>query len=105
MWLLRRRRRYRVEGASMEPLLHSGDEVLIAPHASIDVGDIVVARHPYRDDVILIKYIDHFDAKGQAHLLGTHLAESTDSRSQGNVPSSRILGKVMSRFPPLPSSH
>lgn len=82
----------------MGPLLRSGDEVLINPRAGIREGDIVVAQHPFRGDVIWIKVVDHFDDKGRAHLLGTCPEQSTDSRTQGNVSKDRILGKVTSRL-------
>ncbi|MEM9452425.1 MAG: S26 family signal peptidase, partial [Cyanobacteria bacterium P01_E01_bin.6] len=49
-WVTRKRRRFRVTGQSMVPLLHPGEEVLIDPLAYInhspEPGDIVVAEHP-----------------------------------------------------------
>ena len=97
-WILRRRRRFRVSGNSMLPLLAPDDEVLIDPKGSVGEGDIVIARHPYRDDVIWVKCLKMFDELGQAHLEGLNPAESTDSRSQGAVPRDLIIGRVTSRF-------
>lgn len=83
----------------MWPLLKPGDEILIKTNGPVKVGDIVVAKHPYRADVIWVKRLAKFDELDQAVLVGLNKAESTDSRTQGNVPRSRILGPVTSRLP------
>jgi len=82
----------------MLPLLGAGDEVLVDPRAEVREKDIVVARHPYRQDSIWVKQLTAFDESGRAQLEGLNPSESTDSRTQGNVPSNLILGKVTSRF-------
>lgn len=87
----------------MFPLLQPGDEVLVdrrayrnrRPHP----GDIVVARHPFRKDVRLIKRVTAVLEDGRCRLEGDNTAESTDSRSLGLIPPSHILGRVTSRFP------
>lgn len=99
LWLLRRRRRFRVSGSSMEPLLRPDDEVLVNPQAPPRPGDIIVARHPYRTDVRLIKRVAAVDERGRCLLQGDNPAESTDSRSFGYIPPDDILGRVVSRFP------
>ena len=59
LWLVRRRRRFRVTGESMLPVLKPGDvvlaDLLAYRHSHPQPGDIVIARHPLRRDVILIK--------------------------------------------------
>ena len=80
----------------MLPILKPGDEVLCDPHGPLSVGDIVVARHPHRRDVRLIKSLTAFDAKGNAVLEGTNQAESTDSRTIGSVPPDLLVGPVTS---------
>lgn len=82
----------------MLPLLAPGDEVLVDPHAAVVVGDIVVARHPYRSNVWLVKCLIAFDEAGRLQLEGLNLEESTDSRTQGNFPRQLVLGKVIGRF-------
>ena len=82
----------------MLPILQEGDEVFVNPRAQIRQGDIVIARHPYRLDSIWIKQISAFDDAGRAVLEGVNRAESTDSRTQGNIPIDLILGKVTSRL-------
>ena len=87
----------------MLPILQEGDEVFVDPRASLQQGDIVVARHPYRLDSIWIKRISAFDDAGRAMLEGVNSAESTDSRTQGMVPPDLIVGKVTSRIRSLNS--
>ena len=102
LWLLRLRRRFRVTGTSMLPLLKPGQEVLVNPRAYRQAppcpGDIVVARHPYRPDLQLIKRVVATTEDGRCHLEGDNPSESTDSRAFGAVPVSSIVGQVTSRF-------
>ena len=97
-WWLKRRVRYRVTGRSMQPVLEDNDEVLVSPSARIREGDIVVARHPFKKDVIWVKRLMRFDESGNAFLQGIHQTSSTDSRTQGSVPKEHIYGRVMSRL-------
>jgi nickel-type superoxide dismutase maturation protease len=103
LWLLRFRRRFRVTGTSMLPLLQPGDEVLIDPRAyqqaAPRVGDIVVSRHPYRVDVRLVKRVTAILNDDRCVLEGDNPSDSTDSRSFGAVAPQQILGRVISRFP------
>lgn len=101
LWALGRRRRVRVDGASMQPLLNSAAELLYAPYTrrAPAPGDIVVARHPFRTDVLLLKIITSLTASGECLLHGLNRAESTDSRTFGAVPRQLILGRITSRLP------
>jgi nickel-type superoxide dismutase maturation protease len=94
------RRRFRVEGNSMLPLLKPNDEVLITTtgNVSLKQGDIVVARHPRETDFILIKQVNSILEDGQIELVGLNQEASTDSREFGSVNHSNILGKVTSIF-------
>lgn len=97
-WLFRRRKRYHVEGGSMEPLFVGGEEVLIAPYArrrDIRDGDVVVVRHPSRHDFLLIKRVHHVDAKHHTvDVRGLNTEASTDSRTFGMIHFIDILGRV-----------
>ena len=102
LWLLGRRRRVRVKGQSMQPLISSEAELLYSPYAytqrSPAVGDIVVARHPFCSDLLLVKIITSLTASGEFWLQGLNQQESTDSRSFGAVPRRFILGRITSRL-------
>jgi len=87
-----------VSGSSMLPTLSDGDVVLLAPGSAADTGDIVLARHPYKTSVRLIKRVKGKTAEGQLTLAGDNPAESTDSRTFGAVPEKDILGKVVCRL-------
>jgi signal peptidase I len=79
LWLLRRRRRFRVTGNSMLPLLNLGDEVLVDPKAYLHF-------RPHPDDIVVCL------------LEGDNPLESTDSRTFGPVSVEKIMGRVTSRF-------
>ncbi|MBE9159915.1 nickel-type superoxide dismutase maturation protease [Nodosilinea sp. LEGE 06152] len=102
LWLLRLRRRFRIVGESMQPLLVAGTEVLIDPLAyrqgRPSPGDLVVAYHPHRPGLRLIKWVVYVEAQG-CFLRGLNAAASTDSREFGLVPWERIVGQVVCRFP------
>ncbi|MBC8231593.1 nickel-type superoxide dismutase maturation protease [bacterium] len=102
LWLLRRRLRFRIAGNSMTPLLKSGDEVLVNPRAYQQMtpqsGDIVVARHPYRKDLRLVKRVAAVLDDGSCIIEGDNSSESTDSRSFGAIFPKHIFGQVTSRF-------
>lgn len=100
LFLLRRRLRFQVRGRSMLPLLDQGDEVFVDARKKATKGDVIVLRHPYRIDVVLIKYVAFINESGAVYVLGTNLAESTDSRGFGWVEPHQIYGCVHSRFRP-----
>ncbi|MGF1499555.1 MAG: nickel-type superoxide dismutase maturation protease [Elainellaceae cyanobacterium] len=102
LWLLRRRRRYRVVGRSMLPLLQPGEEVLVNPSAywqtSPREGDLVLIDHPHRPGFRLVKRVRVVLESGQCFVIGDNPKESTDSRQFGAVAAEQILGQVVSRF-------
>lgn len=102
LWALGRRARYRVGGSSMLPTLAPGDQVLVDlaayRRARPRLGDLVLARHPYRTDLRLVKRVAGVSADGRCTLAGDNPAESTDSRSFGAVPCELVLGRVVLRL-------
>ena len=102
LWILRRRKRLRVTGYSMQPLLQPGAEILINPYAycksAPQVNDIVVAIHPAKSHLEMVKRIVSIREDNTYFLQGDNLLYSTDSRDFGSVAFSLILGKVTSRF-------
>lgn len=103
LWLLRRRRRFRITGNSMLPTLQPGQEVLMDPRAyesaPPQVGDVVVAQHPYRPQQKIVKRVCQTFADGRCLLEGDNPVQSTDSRIFGSVDKDLLLGKVVCRFP------
>jgi nickel-type superoxide dismutase maturation protease len=103
LWVIKLRRRFRITGNSMLPMLKPGDEVLVNPRAYRSLlphaGDIVVAQHPYRTDLCLVKRVVEVFSDGRCFIKGDNPSESTDSCSFGAVTPERILGRVTSRFP------
>ncbi len=102
LWLLRRRRRFRVVGNSMLPLLQPGEEVLVNPFVyrtmPPQAGHLVVAQHPTQPGLRLIKWVVYVEGD-QCFLKGLNEMASTDSHAFGLVPCTALLGQVMCRFP------
>jgi len=100
--VLRRRKRFKVAGESMLPLLKPGDEILINPYAyqqSLpEIGDIVVTIHPQKDNLGIVKRVTAIAPDGNYFLTGDNLDASTDSRTWGTIKLQNIIGKVTSIF-------
>jgi nickel-type superoxide dismutase maturation protease len=99
---LRKRKRLRVAGESMLPLLQPGDEILIDPFAyqksSPQVNDIIVTQHPLQRNFPIVKRINAINDGGRYFVTGDNREASTDSRHWGTIKSSDIIGKVTSQF-------
>ena len=98
MLIIGRRAGILIEGDSMLPILASGDRVVVDPSAIPVIGDIVVAYHPYKKSVSIVKRIVDILPDGRFVLLGENLDDSTDSRAFGSVAAKDIYGKVVSRI-------
>ena len=91
-----------VTGRSMEPTLRASTRVLLLKTGRIRVGDVVVARLPERE-LLLIKRVtalalDHDPGglpAGHVYLEGDNPAESWDSRQLGAIPRAHVLGRVV----------
>lgn len=81
----------------MTPTLSDGDTVLIDPRAAPAADTIVVARHPYRSDVTVVKRVALI-TDGKLRLVGDNPAASTDSAHYGDVPAARLIGVVVAKF-------
>lgn len=102
LWLFRRRRRFRINGTSMQPVLKQGDQILIDPrtyqHRPPVIGDIVVARHPYQKDVQLVKRVTRVLSDERYQIEGDNASASTDSRNFGSISRENLLGRVTCHF-------
>lgn len=98
MIFLGARFQYICEGTSMNPTLRDGEVVLVDRNAEIEVGDIVVARHPIEQDSEVVKRVQRINDRGHYYLVGDNLDDSTDSRHYGAVTREYIKGKVVARL-------
>ncbi|HEX3100505.1 MAG TPA: nickel-type superoxide dismutase maturation protease, partial [Pyrinomonadaceae bacterium] len=89
--------KYICEGTSMHPTLRDGEVVLVDRAAPIEVGDIVVAKHPVEQNSEVIKRVERINERGHYFLVGDNLEDSNDSRHYGAVTREYIKGKVVAR--------
>ena len=82
----------------MSPTLADGAAVLIEPRAKLAIGDIVLAKHPYKSSVNILKRITEVDDDGRYTLTGDNASESTDSRTFGSVSGDAVIGRVACRL-------
>ena len=92
------RHKYICEGKSMNPTLKDGEVVLVDRAAKIEVGDIVVAKHPIEQTSEVVKRVEWINENGLYFLVGDNLEDSTDSRHYGAVTREYIRGKVVARL-------
>ena len=88
---------FRVAGASMEPGLRERDLVVVETLSYLirrpRAGEVVVARHP-STDVLIVKRIA--EVQGQRYVLrGDNDRESSDSRVFGAVTRKMLVGRVL----------
>ena len=79
----------------MLPNLTSEDKILINQRCHPKPGDVVVAWHPRKPGVRLIKRLHKLDSNGM-YLLGDNPSASTDSRQLGPIPAALLIGVVVS---------
>jgi nickel-type superoxide dismutase maturation protease len=92
-----------VTGESMLPVLRPGDWLLVRPGARIAPGDVVVARHPRRD-LLIVKRATRREADGWWLESDNQRASGRqDSWDFGAVPDALIVGRVVMRYWPRPS--
>jgi len=103
LWACGKRNRVRIEGDSMAPTLRPEDHVLIDPtgysRRPPRVGDVVLTKHPFQSDVLLVKRIASIDATGRLFVIGDNPDESSDSRSFGSLRTDAVIGKVVGKVP------
>lgn len=93
------RKIFLIEGDSMLPTLKNGDLVVINPNSDLCVGDIVLAQHPFKKSVKIIKRIAEILPDEKYFLVGDNPSESSDSRSFGAIRAEDILGKAVCLLP------
>jgi nickel-type superoxide dismutase maturation protease len=99
--------RVAVAERSMQPALQPGDWLLALRPARagrpprIRPGQVVIARHPGRPDVLLVKRAGRRAAAGWWLESDNPGAGAVDSRSFGPVPPELVEGRVLLRYWPL----
>ena len=88
-----------VRGPSMVPTLRDGDRLLVRYGAPVRPGDIVVARHPFQQDLLLVKRAVE-RREGGWWLLGDNPYAESDSRLFGTVPDELVLARAIARYRP-----
>ena len=82
----------------MYPLLRDGDEIDVDLDAyrggAPRPGDVVLARHPLKRGVEMVKRVLRVEEDGRVFLVGEDPLESRDSRGFGAVRPELILGRV-----------
>ncbi|MEV4447305.1 MULTISPECIES: nickel-type superoxide dismutase maturation protease [Streptomyces] len=88
-----------VRGPSMVPTLQHGDRLVVQYGARVRPGDVVVLRHPFQQDLLVVKRIAE-RREGGWWVLGDNAYAGGDSTDYGTVPEDLVLGKVRFRYRP-----
>ncbi|MFI0411494.1 nickel-type superoxide dismutase maturation protease [Actinomadura sp. 3N508] len=99
-----RLRTVEVTGDSMLPGLRPGDWLLVRTGVRPEAGDVVVARHPERRELLIVKRADHRARDGWWLESDNQGARGRrDSWDFGAVPDALIVGRVVARYWPRPA--
>ena len=90
--------RVKVAERSMEPALRAGDWLLVRRTRRIRPGQIVLARHPGRPEMLLVKRAARRVDGGWWLESDNPGAGAVDSRRFGAVPGDLIEGRVLGRY-------
>jgi nickel-type superoxide dismutase maturation protease len=90
--------RVTVAERSMEPALRPGDWLLVWRTRRIRAGQIVLARHPGRPDMLIVKRAARCVDGGWWLESDNPDAGAVDSRRFGPVPASLVEGRVLVRY-------
>ncbi|MEU3860892.1 nickel-type superoxide dismutase maturation protease [Streptomyces sp. NPDC028722] len=88
-----------VTGPSMVPTLRHGDRLLVRYGGGVRPGDVVVLRHPFQQDLLVVKRAVE-RREGGWWVLGDNPYAGGDSTDYGVVPEDLVLGKALLRFRP-----
>jgi nickel-type superoxide dismutase maturation protease len=90
--------RVAVAERSMEPTLRPGDWLLVLRTGRVRPGQLVVAWHPSRPSLLLVKRVLRREPGGWWLQSDSPNGSAADSRSFGPVPPALIQGRVLLRY-------
>ncbi len=90
--------RVAVAERSMEPTLRPGDWLLVLRTGRVRPGQLVVAWHPTRPSLLLVKRVLRREPGGWWLQSDSPNGSAADSRSFGPVPPALIQGRVLLRY-------
>ena len=90
--------RVAVAERSMEPALRPGDWLLVLRTRRVRPGSVVVARHPERLTLLIVKRAVRRDRGGWWVASDNPGTGAADSRAFGPVPGELIQGRVLFRY-------
>jgi nickel-type superoxide dismutase maturation protease len=93
--------RIAVAERSMEPVLRPGDWLLVRRTRRVRAGQIVLARHPGRPTMLIVKRAARRQDRGWWLESANPAAGAVDSAQFGTVPDALIEGRVLVRYWPL----
>lgn len=88
-----------VTGPSMAPTLLDGDRLLVRFGGGVRPGDIVVLRHPFQQDLLVVKRAAE-RRPGGWWVLGDNAFAGGDSTDYGTVPEDLVLATARLRYRP-----
>ncbi|MBT2453822.1 nickel-type superoxide dismutase maturation protease [Streptomyces sp. ISL-86] len=89
-----------VTGPSMAPTLLHGDQLVVRYGAVVRPGDVVVLRHPFQQDLLVVKRAVERRPGGWWVLGDNPYNETGDSTDYGTVPEELVLATAVLRFRP-----
>ncbi|GGV79030.1 S26 family signal peptidase [Streptomyces gelaticus] len=89
-----------VTGPSMVPTLHHGDWLLVQYGATVRPGDVVILRHPFQQDLLVVKRAAE-RRRGGWWVLADNSFAGGDSTDYGAVPEEFVLARAWVRYRPL----
>ncbi|MFJ7148483.1 nickel-type superoxide dismutase maturation protease [Streptomyces sp. NPDC100445] len=88
-----------VSGPSMVPTLRHGDRLLVRYGGAVAPGHVVVLRHPFQQDLLVVKRAAE-RREGGWWVLGDNPYAGGDSTDYGVVPEELVLGRALLRYRP-----
>jgi nickel-type superoxide dismutase maturation protease len=86
-----------VYNPSMLPTLRPGDQLLLCYGVRVRPGDVVVLRHPFQHDLLIVKRVATRRGGGW-WVLGDNPEVANDSREFGVVPDGLVVARALLRL-------